>query len=72
MDINKIGIYFNVDNGTLVRITSPYWIPEEPDWVLISNNPNETLLNLRETIASKKLLANPDNVIWTKIPEIER
>ncbi|SVC17788.1 uncharacterized protein METZ01_LOCUS270642, partial [marine metagenome] len=72
VDRNKIGIYFNVDNATLVRITSPYWIPEEPDWVLISNNPNETLLSLRETIASKKLLANPDTVIWTKIPEIDR
>ena len=71
MDRNKIGIYFNKESATVVRITSPYWIPEEPKWILISKNSNETLLNLREIIASNKLVAKPETVIWTRIPEIE-
>ena len=50
MQPDQMGIYLNAKEATVVRITSPYWIPEEPDWALVTNNPNETLLRLREII----------------------
>ena len=30
---SKFGIYLNGKEHQVVRINSPYWIPEEPDWV---------------------------------------
>ena len=36
MDRDKIGIYVNPGEGTVVRITSPYWLPEEPAWKLVT------------------------------------
>ena len=47
VDPSKIGVYLEPGEGKLVRITSPYWIPEPPEWVMISNDPNVTLLAAR-------------------------
>jgi hypothetical protein len=52
----------------VVRITSPYWFPEEPDWVYVTNEVNETLLNIRQLIRDKNLADNPDSVTWGRIP----
>ena len=38
MDPNKIGIYFSSNENKVVRITSPYWLPEEPEWVMVQMN----------------------------------
>ena len=51
-----------------MRITSPYWIPEEPDWVLVTNNPNATLVAARDMIKEKGLIADPSEVVWTRLP----
>ncbi len=68
MDPSKIGIYLNATEGKIVRITSPYWIPEEPDWVLVTNNPNATLVAARDIIKEKGLIADPSEVVWTRLP----
>jgi len=68
VDPSKIGIYVNASEGKIVRITSPYWIPEEPDWVLVTNNPNATLVAARDIIKEKGLIADPSEVVWTRLP----
>ena len=30
---SKFGIYINAKENQVVRINSPYWFPEEPEWV---------------------------------------
>ncbi len=66
--ISKFGIYLNPSEHTVVRITSPYWFPEEPDWVYVTSEVNETLLNIRQIIRAEKLAEEPDSVIWGRIP----
>ena len=68
MDPTKIGIYLNATEGKVVRITSPYWIPEEPDWVQVTNEPNATLIATREMIKEKKLMSDPSGVVWGSLP----
>ncbi len=65
---SKFGIYLNPSEHKVVRITSPYWFPEEPDWVYVTDVVNATLLKLREIIAEKSLAAEPDTVGWGRIP----
>ena len=66
-----MGIYLNPQEGTVVRITSPYWIPEEPPWVLVTNDPNATLVGLRDLIKAKGLTEDPSSVSWTGLPQRE-
>ncbi len=66
--ISKFGIYLNPAEHKVVRITSPYWFPEEPDWVYVTGEVNDTLLNIRQTIREKGLAADPDAVTWGRIP----
>lgn len=68
MDTSKIGIYLNAKEGNVVRITSPYWIPEPPDWVLVTNEPNATLVSIRDLIKKKRLMADPSGVVWGSLP----
>jgi len=65
---SKFGIYLNPDEHKVVRITSPYWFPEEPDWVYVTDEVNATLLNIRERISEKSLATAPDTVTWGRIP----
>ena len=69
MDRDKIGIYVNPSEGTVVRITSPYWLPEEPDWKLVTGDPNATLLAVRQAITDKGILQDASGVVWTSIPD---
>lgn len=68
MEQSKIGIYVNATDGKVVRITSPYWIPEEPDWRLVTNEPNATLLAVRDMIKEQKLMDDPSSVTWGSLP----
>ena len=52
----------------MVRITSAYWFPEEPDWVYITDEVNATLLRIRDLIKEQDLSADADNVDWGRIP----
>ena len=69
MDRDKIGIYVNPSEGTAVRITSPYWLPEEPDWKLVTGDPNATLLAVRQAIQDEGILQDASGVVWTSIPD---
>ena len=71
MDPTKIGIYLQAQEGRIVRVTSPYWIPEEPDWVMVTKDPNVTLVAAREIIKSKSLMNDPSQVVWTGLPSQE-
>jgi hypothetical protein len=64
----RFGIYLNVKDGKVVRITSPYWFPDPPDWVIVTNEVNATLVEIREYIRGKQLYDDPDGVTWTNIP----
>ena len=66
--VSRFGIYLNPTEHKVVRITSPYWFPQEPDWVYVTNEVNETLLNIRNIIRDKQLAEAPDSVTWGRIP----
>lgn len=69
--VEKFGIYLNASEGKVVRITSPYWFPEEPDWVYVTNEVNATLLAIREMIREQSLSQDPDGVTWGRIPLLD-
>ena len=71
MDATKIGIYLQAQEAKIVRVTSPYWIPEEPEWVMVTNDANVTLLAARDIIKSKGLMDDPSQVVWTGLPSKE-
>ena len=71
MDPNKFGIYLNAKDGKAVRITSPYWRPEEPDWVLVTSDTNATLLRVREIAEEKKLVSESSGVVWGSLPLLD-
>ncbi len=71
MSDNKFGIYFNADLGQIVRINSPYWIPEEPDWVFITDRVNATLIEVRTMIEDKKLFESIGSIHWGSLPGSE-
>ena len=65
---SKFGIYLNPKENQAVRINSPYWIPEEPDWVILTNEVNATLLDIREIAKEKGLSDNSGSITWGIIP----
>ena len=64
----KFGIYLNANDNQVVRINSHYWLPEEPDWVLLTNEVNATLLNIREMAKEKGLSKDSGAITWGTIP----
>ena len=65
---SKFGIYLNGKDKTVVRINSPYWIPEEPDWIYLTPEVNATLLQVRNTAKRKNLVPDADELTWGSIP----
>ena len=65
---SKFGIYLNAQDSKVVRINSPYWIPEEPDWVYLTSEVNATLLQIRDMAQGKKLVADSSCITWGTIP----
>ena len=65
---SKFGIYVNSKDGEVVRINSPYWLPEEPDWVFLTSEVNSTLLQIRDLAKQKGLSDDPDTLTWGRIP----
>ena len=70
MDPTRIGIYVNVTESRVVRITSPYWLPEEPEWILVTNDPNATLISVRAMIEERKLMLDSSSIQWTSLPQL--
>ena len=68
---SKFGIYLNPKENQVVRINSPYWIPEEPDWVFLTPEVNATLLKIRELAQEKGLSSNSDSISWGRLPILD-
>ncbi|MCS7206814.1 MAG: hypothetical protein NZ951_02630 [Dehalococcoidia bacterium] len=66
--VRKFGIYLNIKDGKVVRITSPYWWPEAPDWVLVTEEVNAPLTKIRQLVQEKGLYPHPEGVTWGQIP----
>ena len=65
---SKFGIYLNSNDNQVVRINSPYWLPEEPDWVFLTNEVNATLLNISSMVQEKGLSKDSGAITWGTIP----
>ncbi len=65
---SKFGIYLNAKDSKVVRINSPYWIPEEPDWTFLTPEVNATLLQIRDLSKEQALSDSPDSITWGTIP----
>jgi len=65
LELEKFGIYVNTKELKVVRINSPYWIPSGPDWVYLTPDVNITLLKIRELAGEKKLVSEPDKLVWS-------
>jgi hypothetical protein len=65
---SRFGIYLNVQERKVVRINSPYWIPEGPEWVYLTPEVNATLLQIRQMAREKGLVSDPDSITWGSIP----
>lgn len=65
---SKFGIYLNPKENLVVRINSPYWIPEEPDWVFLTPEVNATLLRIRELAGEQGITSEPSAIKWGTIP----
>ena len=69
--ISKFGIYLNAGENRVVRINSPYWIPEEPDWVMLTPEVNATLLEIRDLAQGKGLVSDAEAITWGRIPLLD-
>ena len=67
-DASKFGIYLNSLENQVVRINSPYWFPEEPDWVFLTPEVNATLVSIRELAAEQGLSQESGSITWGTIP----
>ena len=65
---SRFGIYLNAKEKVVVRINSPYWIPEEPDWVYLTPEVNATILQIRDMAGEKSLVPDASELTWGAIP----
>ena len=65
---SRFGIYLNAQERQVVRINSPYWFPEEPDWVYLTPEVNATILEIRQLAAEQSLVDEPESLTWGRLP----
>lgn len=65
---SKFGIYLNAGENQVVRINSPYWLPEEPDWVFLTPEVNATLVSIRDLAKEQGLVQDSAAIKWGTIP----
>ncbi|MFQ6028383.1 MAG: hypothetical protein ACE5Q6_12895 [Dehalococcoidia bacterium] len=65
---SKFGIYLNPSENKVVRINSPYWLPQEPDWIFLTTEVNATLLSIRDLAREQGASASPEAITWGTIP----
>ena len=64
MQHDKSGIYLNTKRRQATRISPPYWIPSNSEWVSPTPEVNTTLLKIRELGKEKGLVKDPDKIVW--------
>lgn len=69
VDVSKWGIYLNTKTSQVLRINSPYYIPEGPEWVYLTPEVNATLLAIRQMAREKRLVPDPDKIDWGDLPK---
>ena len=65
---SRFGIYLNAEERKVVRINSPYWFPEEPEWVFLTPEVNATLLRIRELAGEQGLVDEAGTLNWGTLP----
>ena len=65
---STFGIYLNPRESKVVRINSPYWIPEEPEWIYMTPEVNATLLQIRDMAREQALVSDANEITWASIP----
>mgnify|MGYP003324662812 CR=1 FL=1 len=68
MPDNKFGIYYNAIKNEVLRINSPYWIPDPADWTFILRDVNSTLTDIRTVIAEQNLSSDAQSAFWGVLP----
>jgi hypothetical protein len=69
--IPKFGIYIHAKDRVVVRINSPFWLPDGPDWALLTTDVNATLSQVRQIAKQKNILKEFDSLVWSTIPSKE-
>lgn len=72
MHHDRFGIYLNVREGKVMRISSPYWIPSGDEWKLLTPEVNTTLLRIRELAGEQGLAENPESIVWGDWSQVPR
>ena len=72
MQHEKFGIYLNITEGKVMRITSPYWIPSGDEWMLLTSEVNATLLKIRELAKEKGVVSGPEKIVWYAWSQVPR
>lgn len=64
MDKSNFGIYVNIKALTVVRINSPYWVPQSPDWIFLTPEVNMPLIRIRDLARTKNVCSQADAIDW--------
>ena len=64
----RFGIYINSSSMKAVRISSPYWIPDEPDWKYLTDDVNTTMVEIRRLAGESGMVKLPEKLMWGSIP----
>ncbi|MFC1973865.1 hypothetical protein ACFLU2_00700 [Chloroflexota bacterium] len=71
MHHDKFGIYLNIKERKVIRISSIYWIPSGTGWIMVTPDVNVSLLKIRELAKEKGLVDEPEKIVWgdwSKVP----
>ena len=74
MEHEKFGIYLDTRDNTVMRISSPYWIPSGDEWVYVTSDVNATLLSIRALAREMGAASDPDGISWgdwSRVPHSE-
>ena len=63
-----VGIYYSAKEKAVVRVTSPYWVPKGPEWLLVTRDASATLAKVREVLHKEHRVADPSLVHWGTLP----
>ena len=67
----RFGVYLDPSRHVVVRISSPYWLPEKPEWVRVAEDPNTSLVRIREIVTQRSLAGRPESITWARLPSRE-
>jgi hypothetical protein len=63
--MGSIGIYVNPKTRQAFRASTTFAAPDDPDWVLISEDSMIGMVRIREIASERKLVADVSELQWT-------